>query len=242
VRTQLDIFQRVFPLLIKNFTVYALDYPGFGWSEIVSGNDYSEPAMRKAIIEFIDALGLEGVTLAGESMGATLALTVAADLGARVSRVIAFNTYDYLPGLERANFLASFIIKSVRAPIVGPLFASLENKMILKGIIANGGVFDPKVIPADFIDELNRVGHRKGYSSAARKVYLSLPSYVRAREKYGAVKVPITLVYGDHDWSRPSDRAANEQALRSKQVALLRTGHFSSMERPEEWARIIIDG
>ncbi len=31
VRTQLDIFQRVFPLLVKNFAVYALDYPGFGW-------------------------------------------------------------------------------------------------------------------------------------------------------------------------------------------------------------------
>src|SRR5438874_2652991 len=34
VRTQLDLFQRVIPLLSPHFTVYALDLPGFGWSDL----------------------------------------------------------------------------------------------------------------------------------------------------------------------------------------------------------------
>lgn len=40
VRTQFDIFQRVIPELLNQFTVYAFDYPGFGWSEIVPNADY----------------------------------------------------------------------------------------------------------------------------------------------------------------------------------------------------------
>jgi pimeloyl-ACP methyl ester carboxylesterase len=47
VRTQLDLFQRVIPKLATDFTVYALDYPGFGWSEILPKADYQEPTLRR---------------------------------------------------------------------------------------------------------------------------------------------------------------------------------------------------
>jgi pimeloyl-ACP methyl ester carboxylesterase len=39
VRTQLDYFQRVIPLVWDSFTVYALDLPGMGWSDIVPALD-----------------------------------------------------------------------------------------------------------------------------------------------------------------------------------------------------------
>ncbi len=69
------------PKLTDHFTVYAFDYPGFGWSEIVPGADYREPAMRAHVVNFIERLDLRDVTLVGESLGATLALTTAAVLG-----------------------------------------------------------------------------------------------------------------------------------------------------------------
>src|SRR5512133_1605457 len=34
LRTQLDMFQKVFPELAKRYRVYALDYPGHGYSDI----------------------------------------------------------------------------------------------------------------------------------------------------------------------------------------------------------------
>jgi hypothetical protein len=46
VRTQLDHFQRVIPLITDAFTVYAIDFPGMGWSDIVPGASYEEPALR----------------------------------------------------------------------------------------------------------------------------------------------------------------------------------------------------
>lgn len=68
IRTQLDLFQRVIPKLAEHFTVFTFDYPGFGWSDIVPGADYREPAMRGHIVDFIERLDLRDVTLVGESL------------------------------------------------------------------------------------------------------------------------------------------------------------------------------
>lgn len=240
IRTQLDLFQRVIPRLTDRFTVYAFDYPGFGWSEIVTGADYREPAMREHVVNFIERLDLRDVTLAGESMGATLALTTAAVLGDRVKQVVAFNPYDYLPGVERASLLASFLIKSVRAPVIGPVFARMESRGSLAGIL-KGGFHDPRNLPPDFLDELAKGGKRPGYSKVARAVYRALPSYVAARSYYARIDVPVTLVYGDHDWSRPAERETNLARIsRAKMIVLKDTGHIASLESPEEFARILI--
>jgi len=241
IRTQLDLFQRVIPKLVDHFTVYTFDYPGFGWSEIVPGADYREPAMRKHVIDFIERLDVHDVTLVGESLGATLALTTAAVLGDRVNRVVAFNPYDYLPGVERANLLASVIIKCVRAPFIGPMFAAMESPASLAGIL-KGGFCDPRRLPPDFIDELTKSGKRPRFSKVARAVYRALPSYVAARSYYARIEVPVTLVYGDHDWSRPAEREANLALLRRGRVLVLEgASHIVSLETPEEFARILIE-
>ncbi len=240
VRTQLDLFQRVIPLLAPRFTVYALDLPGFGWSDLNPDAPKDEPTLRAALREFIATLGIARPILAGESIGATLSLSLAAELGDAVERVFAFNTYDYLPGLERSNLLAAIIIKSVRAPIVGPVFAALENRAITGGIM-NGGFHDPRSLPSDLLDEYARVGGRAGYSRASRTLLKALPSFVAARARYRAITAPVTLVWGDKDWASPRDRAGVAAAIPAPEVITLeRTGHFSALERPQAWADIIL--
>jgi pimeloyl-ACP methyl ester carboxylesterase len=242
LRTQLDYFQRLVPLLTSRFTVYAVDYPGLGWSEIRPGASYEEPALREAIIEFVTALGLTDVTLAGDSMGGTLALTASTELGARVRQVVAINTYDYPQGVERANLLASLVVKAMRVPALGLIFSKLSNPPILGGIM-RGGFFDPKRLPADFVREQLRSGKRPGFAAVETHYLRALPSYQAARGLYGRVAAPVTLIYGDHDWSKPDER---EEVARlvpgSKLITLRDTGHFASLERPTEIARILIDG
>ena len=240
VRTQLDLFQRVIPLLSPHFTVYALDLPGFGWSDLKPGSSKDEPTLRAALKEVITNLGIARPILAGESIGATLSLSLAAELGNKIERIFAFNTYDYFPGLERSNLLASIIIKSVRAPVVGPVFAALENRTITGGIMS-GGFFDPRNLPADLLDEYARVGARTGYSRAARTLLKSLPSFVAARARYRSITAPVTLAWGEKDWSNLQDRADVERAVPSSTVVTLeRTGHFSALESPQAWADIIL--
>ena len=74
----------------------------------------------------------------------------------------------------------------------------------------------------------------------ARAIYRNLDSMIRARERYARINVPVTLVYGDHDWSRASDRKANiESVPGSRDIELRDIGHFIALEAPHEVERIL---
>jgi pimeloyl-ACP methyl ester carboxylesterase len=127
-----------------------------GWSDIVPGASYDEAALRAAVVRVVEDLDLSEVTLAGESMGATLSLTASVDLGDRVRRIVAFNTYDFAGGAERANLLARLVIGNIRLPGWGPIVARLESKPLLEGIL-RGGLHDPRQLPDHYLGELRRV-------------------------------------------------------------------------------------
>ena len=240
LRTQLDYFQRLIPQLTDHYTVYAPDLPGLGWSDIGTGASYAEPAVREAIVEFVEALDLDDVTLAGESIGATLSLTASTQLGRRIRQIVALNTYDYPEGVERANLLASILVKAMRIPVFGRVVSSMGNVKLLGGIM-RGGFFDGSKLPKHFVEEQMRSGGRHGYSAVETGYFRALPSYIAARKLYPRGNVPVTLVYGDHDWSKPEEREETAQLLPgSRVITLSRSGHFGSLEHPDEIARILI--
>jgi pimeloyl-ACP methyl ester carboxylesterase len=239
VRTQAEHFRHVIPLVQQRYTVYALDLPGMGYSQIVPGASYDEPAMRDAVRRLLTQLDLRDVTLLGESMGAVLALTAAADLPDRVRRVVAVNAYDYAGGIARSSLLARLIITGVIAPGIGPLLAGLEPKPVMRAILS-GGLADRAALREDYLDELLSVGRHPGYPAVARGVYRNLPSLIAARARYPEVTAPIHLVYGEKDWSRPSDRQANKQLLpRAEFTQVPDASHFIALERPDVPANLL---
>lgn len=241
VRTQLDHFQLVIPRIMDSFTVYAIDMPGMGWSDIVPGASYAEPALRRALIEFVAGLDMAGLTLAGESMGATVSLTASTELGDRVRRVVAFNPYDYPGGVARANRVASIYVGSAGLPAIGSVVTRLENRPVLN-LVLRGGFRDGNKLPAHYLSELRRVGRRRGYPRVAREVFGNVPSMVAARALYPSVPTPVTLIYGDHDWSRVQEREANLALLPGRRsiITLPETGHFAALERPDRVSEIIL--
>jgi pimeloyl-ACP methyl ester carboxylesterase len=239
VRTQAEHFRHLIPLVQERYTVYALDLPGMGYSQIVPGASYEEPALRTRVKELITQLDLRDVTLLGESMGATLALTTAADLPGRVRRVVAINAYDYAGGIARSSLLARFVVSGVLAPGVGPMVAAVEPEPIMRAVLG-GGLVDKTALRADYVDELLKVGRRPGYPTVARAVYGNLPSLIAARSRYPEVSAPIHLIYGEKDWSRPSDRQANRRLLPAAEfIQVPNAGHFIALERPDVPATLL---
>jgi pimeloyl-ACP methyl ester carboxylesterase len=240
VRTQLDHFQLVIPRILDAFTVYAVDLPGMGWSDITPGASYTEPALRRALVEYVTTLDITDVTLAGESMGATVSLTASTELEDRVRSVVAFNPYDYPQGVGRANRVASIYVGSARLPAIGPVVTRMENAPVL-GIVLRGGLVERGKLPDHYLAELRRVGRRPGYARVARAVFLNVDSMVAARELYGRVTVPVTVVYGDHDWSRMPEREANLALLPgAESIQLDDAGHFAALEQPARVAEILL--
>ncbi|MEU4253768.1 alpha/beta hydrolase [Amycolatopsis sp. NPDC026612] len=239
VRTQAEHFRHLIPLISAQYTVYAVDLPGMGYSEIVPGASSEEPAMRAGVERLLTDLDLDDVTLLGESMGAVLALTTAADQPDRVRRVVAVNTYDFAGGIARSGLLARLVVTGVLAPGVGPVVAGIEPKPVLRKIL-QGGLGDKSALREDYLDELLQVGQRPGYATVARGVYQNLPSLIAARSRYPEIKAPIHLVYGEKDWSRPSDRQANKHLLPEADFTLVSgAGHFIALERPDVLADLV---
>jgi pimeloyl-ACP methyl ester carboxylesterase len=73
-------------------------------------------------------------------------------------------------------------------------------------------------------------------------VYANLPSLIAARARYPEVRAPVHLIYGETDWSRPSDRQANKQLLPAAEfVQVPGAGHFIILERPDVAANVLND-
>ncbi|MEO7345011.1 MAG: alpha/beta fold hydrolase, partial [Methylotenera sp.] len=154
IRTQIEYFNQIIPTLAQSHTVYAIDLPGHGESSNNKNINYDEPYLRKSVIEVINQLSLENITLVGESIGATLSLTVAATIPEKIKKVIAINTYDYekryADGIRRGSFIANFLMWNFSIPVIGAFFAALENSLIL-GLVLNGGFTNIKKMPTSLV-------------------------------------------------------------------------------------------
>ncbi len=244
IRTQLEYFDKIVPILAQHFTVYAIDLAGHGYSSVDTHAAYDEPYFRAAVVSFIEKLDLRDVTLVGESIGAVLALTVASTLPDRVKAVVASNPYDYDrrygDGVRRGNLFANIAIGSYAVPLFGAVNAALENKLFLRWVLS-GGFYDKRNLPRDLLSEFDRAGRRRGYRYVERKTFAGWRSWSGARAHYKDIKAPVTLMYGDHDWSTPEERRRNAVDLpKARLITLQQTGHFATLERTRQIADIIV--
>ena len=236
IRTQIELFSEMIPFYASKYTVYAIDLPGHGQSSINKKINYDEPYLRSSIIDVIDKLSLTNLTLIGESIGATLSLTVAAQIPEKIKQVIAVNTYDfetrYADGIRRGNFIANFMMWNYSIPINGAIFAALENRFFLT-LVMNGGVTKIKTIPTWLMKMFDKTGHRPGYSFLGRNILKNWRSWAQAKNQYQKITSPVTLIYGEHDWSTPIERNLTLSKIpQAKFETIPDSGHFLSIDNP----------
>jgi hypothetical protein len=86
---------------------------------------------------------------------------------------------DDYAGELRAERLARAPLRALARRAVGPVFARLEPRPIMRAVL-HGGFVDKTKLPEDFLAELLRSGRRQGYSKVARAIYRSLAGLNRA--------------------------------------------------------------
>ncbi len=242
-RNRLEYCDKLGKLLQDKFTVYSIDLPGFGDSPINTDTNYNLNFFTKSITSFIKNLRVKDLTIAGESIGATLAVSVSVEIPNIVKKIFMFNTYDYDSyfgeGIQRGNFFAKFILFHVGLPIVGNLFSSLENKFILKNIM-NGGFVDKTKLPDIYLNLLCTSLKKKGYVYHFRNVLSQFNKDNGIKDLYKKVTVPVKLYYGVNDWAKESDKFKTQNLLKlDKFETIEKSGHFSFLENTEEVSKII---
>lgn len=241
LRTQLDMFQQIIPSLARQFHVYALDLPGHGYSDIPEAS-YSADFFVRTIATALDRLKLRDVIVAGESIGGTIGLLLAARHHAAVRAVIAINPYDYARGrgLRRSSLLANAIFGVNNVPVVGATVSRLRSFPIIARVLA-GGLHRLPRMPKSLAREMNLVGNRPGHREAFSALVRNWASWDLARAEYRHIDRPTLLVYGDHDWSHPDERRATADAIPGATVhEIENAGHFLSLDAPDELVRAIL--
>jgi pimeloyl-ACP methyl ester carboxylesterase len=241
LRTQLDLFEKVVPELAKHFTVYALDYPGHGYSDIPRAR-YDADCFVRYVEGFLEALDLRGVTLCGVSIGASIGLIISGRRNPRVARVIAINSYDYHKGhgMARSSFLGRLSVTLSDIPVVGETFTRLRSFVIIKAIL-EGGVVSPTAIPIELSREMYSVGNRPGHYRAFLSLLRNSESWEKASKMYANINVPALLIWGDQDWSTPREREDDRALVPGTQMATVQNGgHFLPLDCPREVQDLIL--
>lgn len=233
LRTQLDIFHEVIDELSKDFRVYSFDYPGHGRSD-TPNEEYTPEFFYKYVRGFLDSRQIEEAILVGESIGGPLALRLASEHGSYAQKVVAINSYDYGRGrgIFRGSVLSNVAFTLGEIPVVGETIWRLRFRRLFRAII-EGSVHRADALPPALVRELYEVGNRERRYEAFLSLIRHFPKWEELRSTYRRVDVPVLLIYGEHDWSRPSERRLTKELIPGARMETVPDGgHLLSLEKP----------
>jgi pimeloyl-ACP methyl ester carboxylesterase len=220
--------------LAERFTVYALDLPGFGYSDKPAG--YASARQTAAFVDrWLSTLGLEQATLVGHSMGGAIAMWLAIEHPARVERLVLVNA------TEIGDSAAIFRLLAI--PIVGQLLLETTTATTLRLLMA-----DPYVQKHVLTPELAATYAGFYWTPGARR---ALIEHSRAYDADRAallprldhLDVPALIVWSDRDPYFPL--AVGQELLARLPSARLEVisdaGHLPQEEQPARFGRIVLD-
>jgi len=243
LRMQLEYFDPLYNELgDADVELIAVDLPGHGHSG-APAVDYTAPYFTNAVEALLDSLNVVDAIVVGESIGASIGLGLAARHCSRVAGIVALNPYDYgrWGGIRRSSTIGNIVFTTILLPLIGPVVAQAGTKGVLRRVL-DGGLYDPRHLSPQLVDELYQSGRRPGHGRALRSLSRNWRSWISARDRYPAIQIPVTLAYGDHDWSNHDERDANRRTIPAVRATTIRDcGHFSALEKPFDVSALIRD-
>jgi pimeloyl-ACP methyl ester carboxylesterase len=218
-----DEFREVLPLLAKERRAIAIDNPGYGCSDPVSGQP-SVAQYARAAVDVLDALRIDKAIFIGHHTGAVISVELAAAFKERVERVVLSGPV-YTDSAGRAELSQWF-----KQWMVAEDGSHLKDKWdkFFKWIP------DPALVQRLVLD-LWRAGETSEQGHFAVALY-------RMEDRIGLVECPALLIYNKHDpFADPVKARPVRDAFRPATEVFLDAGVFVANEKPELFARAILD-
>ncbi len=221
-------FRYNIPVLSEHLRVVALDLKGFGYSERPAAGDYSLTAQARLVGELMDRLGIARAAVLGHSMGAAIALRLAATCPEKVDRLILVGSAP--PNGMVPRFAASLPLR----PLLRLGAALVLHQPRVRERVLRQGFYDPAFLSPEVLEEFRRSASIRGSTNAIA----SLLSDAARDEPVDLSRVsqPVLLLWGEGDrWTdlRLARWLADELPDARLQV-IDRARHMVLEERAEE--------
>ncbi|MEV6715295.1 alpha/beta hydrolase [Lentzea sp. NPDC051208] len=138
-------YRDTIPALAETHTVYAVDLPSQGYTEVAEDFSYEIPAMADAIGAFLDAVGLRKASLVGHSWGGAWSLSFAERHPERVDKLVLMDS----PGLDRKPAAQTAVFD---VPVVGEAAVKLMRRADFKTSLRSAFTHQERVT-AEVVDE-----------------------------------------------------------------------------------------
>jgi pimeloyl-ACP methyl ester carboxylesterase len=183
------------PYLVRaGFSVYMPDLPGYGRSDKPADFSYSIPDQAATVVGFMDAMGLKQVDLGGWSMGGWIVQKIAADHPDRIARLMLFDA----AGLNEVPVWDTRLFTPASAVELDQLDDLLMPH--------------PPQVPGFIIADILRVSRQDAWV-----IRRALDSMLSGRDATDGLlpqlKMPVLIVWGDHDQIFPVRQAEKMHQL-----------------------------
>lgn len=221
------------PAFADAFAVYAPDWPGYGRSQATTAP--SDFAFYSTFVqEFLDALDLPRVHLAGFSMGGGAALEFALQFPERVESLTLIDAYGL--GMRLHVPFAPYL--ALRFPMVDTLtWAALRREKNLLKWFLKGFVFaNPRLVTNELVDAVHQEVMAPGIEDSFMAWLRDEIKPTSLRSSYHArlkdLRVPTLLLHGTRDLIIPASRARRAAMVipNAKLELVRRCGHWLPQE------------
>jgi 3-oxoadipate enol-lactonase len=225
--TTQELWSRQLPALAEHFRVITYDHPGHGASALPD-QPCSVEALARGLLELLDELGLERVSLCGVSLGGMVGMAIALQAPERVERLVLACTSAYLgprdAWMERARVVRADGMEAIADTVVGrwftPQFAREEPETVasFRALLAS--------TPPE------------GYARCCEAV-----GAWDARERISTIAAPVLVLAGSDDPATPVGHAELiVSRIRGARLEVLdRAAHLANVERPEAFTGAVLE-
>lgn len=218
------IWRYLIPLLAKNFTVTALDLPGFGRSDEVA--NYGLDAQTERIEKILSLLGIDQALLVGSSMGGAIALWLGKLHPDRFPKIVALN-----PAAD-----SSLVPLPVfRLQPFSPLFKWYVNRWTIRAILSQI-VTRGELIGRDVVHAYLEPYRKRGGAIRAVVAATALLGDHRLPQDLCSMQNEVLLIWGERDrlvWRKSILRL--KECLQNSQLLVHPEAGHHIMEDEPEW-------
>jgi len=235
------VWEKQMEVLSQFYRVYALDVIGHGFSDRPKIS-YTPETYIHFLRDFMDGVGIEKVTLIGNSMGGGIAWATAILFPERVDRLVLIDCIppDVLAQVKNESFRTLAAIKDI--PILPYLVISTRSKSSMRWVLMEC-VSDIKLITPEVVKRQYQLSKVKGTTWVLYSTLKNAEQALKLKDQFSLIQQPTLFIWGERDAIFPPHvgETLHQAVAGSKFQVIEKSGHIPMWETPDGVNQAIID-